>query len=356
MKRLFVLITYICCILLPSKAQVSVEAAIDSLEILIGEQAHISLQVSLDADQRAILPVYPDTLVKGVEVLDVAKPDTQYLNDNRRLLIKEVYTITSFDSALYYLPPMEVQVEDEVYKSNPLALKVISMPVDTLHPDQFFGTKDVMKPDFMWSDWYGVIACAVLWVPALFLLLYLIKRIRDNQPIIRKVKVEPKLPPHQQAMQEIERIKAEKVWQHGLSKEYYTQLTDALRTYIENRFGFKALEMTTDEIIERLESVHDVEAIRELRGLLRTADLVKFAKFIPMMNENDANLLNAVNFINETKEAEDPNAKPEPTEITIIEKRPLRTKIILGVGIVLISVFLTGALIYIGVELYNNLA
>ncbi len=356
MKRLFVLITYICCILLPSKAQVSVEAAIDSLEILIGEQAHISLQVSLDADQRAILPVYPDTLVNGVEVLDVAKPDTQYLNDNRRLLIKEVYTITSFDSALYYLPPMEVQVEDEVYKSNPLALKVISMPVDTLHPDQFFGTKDVMKPDFMWSDWYGVIACAVLWVPALFLLLYLIKRIRDNQPIIRKVKVEPKLPPHQQAMQEIERIKAEKVWQHGLSKEYYTQLTDALRTYIENRFGFKALEMTTDEIIERLESVHDVEAIRELRGLLRTADLVKFAKFIPMMNENDANLLNAVNFINETKEAEDPNAKPEPTEITIIEKRPLRTKIILGVGIALISVFLTGALIYIGVELYNNLA
>lgn len=356
MKRLLVLITYICCILLPSKAQVSVEAAIDSLEILIGEQAHISLQVSLDADQRAILPVYPDTLVKGVEVLDVAKPDTQYLNDNRRLLIKEVYTITSFDSALYYLPPMEVQVEDEVYKSNPLALKVISMPVDTLHPDQFFGTKDVMKPDFMWSDWYGVIACAVLWVPALFLLLYLIKRIRDNQPIIRKVKVEPKLPPHQQAMQEIERIKAEKVWQHGLSKEYYTQLTDALRTYIENRFGFKALEMTTDEIIERLESVHDVEAIRELRGLLRTADLVKFAKFIPMMNENDANLLNAVNFINETKEAEDPNAKPEPTEITIIEKRPLRTKIILGVGIALISVFLTGALIYIGVELYNNLA
>jgi len=161
MKRLFVLITYLCCILLPSKAQVSVEAAIDSLEILIGEQAHISLQVSLDADQRAILPVYPDTLVKGVEVLDVAKPDTQYLNDNRRLLIKEVYTITSFDSALYYLPPMEVQVEDEVYKSNPLALKVISMPVDTLHPDQFFGTKDVMKPDFMWSDWYGVIACAV---------------------------------------------------------------------------------------------------------------------------------------------------------------------------------------------------
>lgn len=356
MKRLLVLLTYITTFLLPSLAQVSVEASIDSLELLIGEQAHISLQVSLDADKRLILPAYPDTLVRGVEVLDVAKPDTQYLNNNKRMLIKEVYTITSFDSALYYLPPMEVQVEDEVYKSNPLALKVFSMPVDTLHPDQFFGTKDVMKPAFMWADWYGVMACGILWIPALLLLLYLIKRIRDNQPIIRKVKVEPQLPPHQQAMQEIERIKSEKVWQHGLSKEYYTQLTDTLRAYIEKRFGFRALEMTTDEIIDRLKSLHDAEALRELRGLLKTADLVKFAKFIPMMNENDANLLNAVNFINETKEEEDPNAKPEPTEITIIEKRPLRIKVMLGVGILLISIFLVGALVYIGMELYNNLA
>ena len=356
MKRLLVLLTYMMGCLLPAIAQVSVEASIDSLELMIGEQAHISLQVSLDADKRLILPAYPDTLIRGVEVLDVAKPDTQYLNDNKRMLVKEVYTITSFDSALYYLPPMEVKVEDEVYKSNPLALKVFSMPVDTLHPDQFFGPKDVMKPPFVWADWYGVIACAILWIPALFLLLYLIKRIRDNQPIIRKVKVEPQLPPHQLAMQEIERIKNEKVWQHGLSKEYYTQLTDTLRSYIEKRFGFKALEMTTDEIIDKLERVNDTDALRELKDLLKTADLVKFAKFIPMMNENDANLLNAVKFINDTKEEEDPNAKPAPTEITIIEKRPLRTKVLLGIGIAAISIYLIGALVYIGMELYNNLA
>ena len=354
-KRLLIVLTFITCFLLPAVAQVSVEASIDSLELLIGEQAHITLQVSLDSDKRLQLPVCPDTLVRGVEVLDVAKPDTQYINDNKRMLIKEVYTITSFDSALYYLPPMEVKVEDDIYKSNPLALKVMTMPVDTLHPEQFFGPKDVMKPNFMWSDWYGIIACVVLWIPAVFLLLYFIKRFRDNQPIIRKVKVEPKLPPHMEAMQEIDRIRNEKVWQHGLQKEYYTQLTDTLRTYIERRFGFKALEMTTDQIIDRLESVHDAEAMIELRSLLQTADLVKFAKFIPMMNENDANLLNAINFINETREAEDPNAKPEPTEITIVEKRPLRTKILLGVGIALISIFLIGSLVYVGLELYNNL-
>jgi hypothetical protein len=72
-------------------AQASVQATIDPIEMLIGEQAHISLQVSLDADKRLILPAYPDTLVRGVEVLEVAKPDTQYLNNNKRMLIKEVY-------------------------------------------------------------------------------------------------------------------------------------------------------------------------------------------------------------------------------------------------------------------------
>ena len=68
---------------------VTVEAQIDSLQILIGEQAKIQLQVAMDAKQRAVFPVYTDTLVRGVEIIDIAKPDTQYLNDNKRMLIKQ---------------------------------------------------------------------------------------------------------------------------------------------------------------------------------------------------------------------------------------------------------------------------
>ena len=134
------------------------------------------------------------------------------------------------------------------------------MPVDTLHPDQFFGQKPVMKAPFAWEDWYGLIACSFLALPLLGLLIYLIVRIRDNKPIIRKIKVEPKLPPHQAAMKEIERIKTEKVWQKGQSKEYYTELTDAIRTYIKDRFGFNALEMTSSEIIDQLLEMNDKEA------------------------------------------------------------------------------------------------
>ncbi len=335
---------------------VTVEATIDSLQILIGEQARIRLQVALDADRRALFPLYQDTLVRGVEIVETAKPDTQLLNGGKRAVITQEYIVTSFDSALYYIPPMEVEVDGKRYPSRALALKVYSVSVDTLHPDQFFGPKSVMDAPFAWEDWYVAIACMLLFAPLLWLLLYLVKRIRDNQPIIRKVKVEPKLPPHQLAMQAIERIKNEKVWQQGESKEYYTRLTDAIRTYIKERFGFNAMEMTSAEIIDHLLEVKDREAIADLKELFLTADLVKFAKHMPMLNENDANLVNAIDFINDTKEEPDPNAKPEPTEITIIERRPLRTKVLLGIGIAALALTLTGSLVYIALQLYNYIA
>lgn len=335
---------------------VTVEAKIDSLQILIGEQAKIQLQVAMDAKQRAVFPVFTDTLIHGVEIVETAKLDTQFLNDRQRMLITQEYTVTSFDSALYYLPPMSVTVDNKVYKSKALALKVYSMPVDTLHPDQFFGQKPVMKAPFAWEDWYGLIACSFLALPLLALLIYFIIRIRDNKPIIRKIKVEPKLPPHQLAMKEIERIKAEKVWQKGHPKEYYTELTSALRTYIKDRFGFNALEMTSSEIIDKLMEMNDKDAIDDLKYLFQTADLVKFAKHDPQMNENDANLINAIDFINDTKLKEEENQKPQPTEITIIEKRSLRVKIVLICGIVLLSGALIGTFVYIGLQLFDLFA
>lgn len=332
---------------------VTIEAKIDSLQILIGEQTKVQLQIAMDAKQHAIFPLYIDTLVKGVEIIETVKPDTQFLNDRQRMLISQEYVITSFDSALYYLPPMSIIVDGKEYKSKALALKVYSMPVDTLHPDQFFGQKAIMKAPFAWEDWYGLIACSFLALPLLGLLLYLIVRIRDNKPIIRKIKIDPKLPPHQNAMKEIERIKNEKIWQKGQSKEYYTELTDTIRTYIKERFGFNALEMTSSEIIDKLLETTDKEAISDLKVLFLTADLVKFAKHNPQMNENDANLISAIDFVNETKQSEEENKRPQPTEITIIEKRSLHAKVILICGIVLLSTALVTTLLYISIQIYN---
>ncbi|WP_289090425.1 hypothetical protein [uncultured Bacteroides sp.] len=332
-----------------SAQQVTVRASIDSLQLLVGEQTKVHLEVSMDADKKLHLPVIKDTLVRGVEVLDIAKPDTQKLNDDKRWVITQEYTITSFDSALYYLPPLEVMVDDEKYRSESLALKVYSIPVDTLHPDQFFGPKTVVEVPIQWEDIDIMVYAFILMLLFGSACVFFIIRYRDNKPIIKIIKIEPKLPPHQEAMKHIEEIKANKNVQREDPKQYYTELTDVIRTYIMERFGFNAMEMTSSEIIENLLQVRDKESLKDLKYLFETADLVKFAKHAPMMNENDMNLVNAVDFINETKLEEDPNAKKEPTEIKVEEKRSKQDRIALMCSIGLTGVIAVVAL-YVGVK------
>ena len=334
-------------------AQVTVDAKIDSLQLMIGEQAKVELEVSLNANQKLQLPLLSDTLVRGVEILEIAKPDTQMLNAGKRMLVKQEYTITSFDSALYYLPPFEVLVDDMPYRSKALALKVYSVPVDTLNPDQFFGPKSIREVSIIWEDISTIFWLTLLMVALGGLGYYLYKRFKDNKPIIRKVKVEPKLPPHTLALQEIERIKGDKHLRMTDPKTYYTELTDVLRTYMSDRFGFNAMEMTSGEIIDKLLETNDKDSIRELKFLFETADLVKFAKHSPLMNENDMNLVNAVDFINNTKVEPDPNAKPEPTEITIEEKRSKQGRMILLGSMVVIGIAVVVILYMVTKGIYN---
>ena len=332
---------------------VTVEASIDSMQILIGEQTKIRLNVSFDAHQKMALPIVRDTLVRGVEVVDIAKPDTQYLNDKKRLLISQEYVITAFDSVFYYIPPFTVMVDGKPYQSKNLALKVLSMPVDEAHPEQLFGPKDIMEPPFSWTDWRLPIWLALLVIPFIILAIYLIVRYNDNKPIIRTIKIEPSLPPHQQALAEIERIKEDKSWQKDNAKDYYTRLTDIIRTYIKERFGFNAMEMTSSEIIDRLLQEKDQRLIEELKNLFATADLVKFAKHNPLINENDMNLVNAIDFINQTKIEVPLKTQPESREITIEEKRSRRAKVMLLISIIASIIIIVTMLIIVVRTIYN---
>lgn len=339
-------------------AQTSVDIRIDSLELLVGQQTQLTLDVSTDAKAKVTLPAIKKgaELIPGVEVIDVAEPDTQFLNDGARMQLSQKYTITSFDSSLYYLPPMEVMVNGKVYKSKNLALNVLAVPVDTVHINNFDGPRDVMDLPFSWKeDWASIFWFSVLFVLLVLITLYLYMRYKDNKPIIRIVKVAPKLPPHKVAMQQIDQIKAEREWEKEDSKEYYTRLTATLRTYIQERYGFNAMEMTSDEIINRLLLVQDQSALNELIVLFRTADLVKFAKYSTQVNENDMNLVNAIDFINHTKLEQDPNKKPEPQVISSEERRSLRRVWGLRISIGIASLLSLGLLAWIGYMIFKVL-
>jgi hypothetical protein len=211
------------------------------------------------------------------------------------------YTLTSFDEHLYAIPAMSVKVDGKTYKTNTLALKVITIPVDTVHPGKFFPPKDVQDNPFLWSEWSGMFWLSMLMILIIGAAMYMYIRLKQNKPIITHIKIVKHIPPHQRALNAIEKIKEEKMQTSEDQKTYYTRLTDTLRQYIEERFGFRAMEMTSSDIIFHLKESGDQKMIAELTELFQTADLVKFAKYSTLINENDLNLVNAVNFIDQTK-------------------------------------------------------
>ena len=354
MRQIIFFLSFLCMTCLAARAQhVSVNAEIDSCQRLIGEQARIKLKVGVDADKNALLPIFEKEIVDGVEIVEKLPNDTQMLNDGKRLLITEEYIVTSFDSALYTIPAFEVLVDGMPYYSEELAMAVYMMPVDTTNVEQFFPPKDIWTTELQWEDYENSVYFSIILLLLIAAITWITIRYISNKPIIRIVKIEPKLPAHKVALNEIERIKSDATWRTSAnSKEYYTALTDALRIYMSERFGFNAMEMTTEEIITSLLLTKDKESIKELREILETSDLVKFAKFNPPMNENDRNLLNAIDFVNSTK----PTAEEEeeqPKERKIVDKRSQREKNILLLSIIALSAIAVILLVLLICELYN---
>lgn len=281
-----------------------IDVTIDSAAILIGEQTALHLTVTSSKDHPVQIVVPNDTLMSGVEVLNLSKADSTEI-ENNRLVIKQDILITSFDSSLYLLPPLKVIDGIDTVYSNQVALKVSTIPVNSDKPEEFSDIKNVWKPPFVWADYYPIIFGILLGLLLICAIIYIIRRIRNKKSLIPFKKPEPKLPPHEQAIKELDEIKQQKLWQQGRSKEYYTQITDTLRKYIVERFGINAMEMTSNEILELIRQNTDAQSVSDsLRQILQLADFVKFAKVSPLPDENDLSLMNAYLFINQTKEEE----------------------------------------------------
>ena len=312
-------------------AQTAVEQKIDSVGIFIGQQAHMTIDVTAHERAKIQFPSLKPSqyLVPGVEIIDVSDADTTAL-DNHFVKVSKRYTITSFDEKLYAIPGQKVKIDGKEYVSGTLALKVVTMDVDTLHPNQFFPPKDVQDNPFLWSEWSPIFWMSVLMLVLCIIGFYLYLRLKNNKPIITRIKIVKKIPPHQKALTAIEKLKVEKMTTSTDQKTYYTELTDTLRKYIEERFGFNAMEMTTTEIIYHLQQNGDRK----------------------MMDENDMNLVNAINFIDQTK------IEGQPTEERIVPKldesdrRKQKNRMTIKTLLSVIAISVLGLLVYVIYHVY----
>lgn len=284
--------------------QISVKASIDSTLILIGKQSHLVFEVSQPKHLVVQFPLFADTLVKGVNVVGKPKMDTIDLSHDR-IQVKHTYTITSFDTALYYIPPYKVISGRDTFKTNALSLKVITYTVDTAK-QSIYDIKKVYAPPFDWAAFFRIALIVALILIVLAAAVYVIWKYILKKPIPFIEKMTAVLSPHQRALKELDQISNQKLWQHGREKEYYTRLTGVIREYLGERFNIQALEMTSAEILDeaRIIQTEYPAAYDSLKKLLQLGDLVKFAKLHPLPEENELSINICYLFVNQTKQEE----------------------------------------------------
>ncbi len=286
-----------------------VKAHLDSAVLLMGKIGNIDLVVEEPKDARGEFELFrtlPERGYIGVcgDSVEYRMPtviDTIDAGLNHKILFK--LPVQSFDSGAYMLPPFVYISGRDTIRSNELALKIVPVLANAEDPiNDYAGTADPENPSiFDWvPDWvldYWWLILIILLAIGVFL--YAMRRYKKEGHLLPK---KPEPTPYEKAIASLRHLKTQKLWEQGMEKEYYTELTEILRIYLYGRFGINAMEMTSRQIMSALEKNAETKDKRPyFRKILNMADFVKFAKVRPLPEDNVASYDNALRFIEETK-------------------------------------------------------
>lgn len=280
-----------------------VSAAIDSTTLFIGDQTDLHLRATCEVGEQVQLPVVAEDLIPGIEVVDRTIIDTTTLDDGR-VQYNQYLTLTSFQDSLFYIEPLPFVSGDDTLWSESLMLNVVQ-PFEMDSTDMAItDIKGIYKAP-IW--WWGILrwvllalAIAGIGIGGYYLITYLRSRYGDKAEEV--VATEPLRPAEEVALEKLDAIREQKIWQAGQVKEYHTQLTDVVREYIARRFDVSSTEQTSDETLRamRLLLSEQKDLYEQLRKMLSLADLVKFAKWTTTPDENEKSLRDAYTFVKET--------------------------------------------------------
>ena len=333
-----------------AQSEVELKAAVDSTQIKIGAQLNYTLQVKADSIAQVIFPEQP--IFAPIELLAESLIDT--LRTRTHYLYTKRYALIHFDSGNYFIPQQQVLVNGFSKIADLIPVRVNSVIVDTTKQKLF----DI-KPLFTVEKNYDVLISRVLWglVFALIILgisyTYLFQK-------RRKELRERELPPFDRAIEELKALESEKPTLQDEYKLYYSRLTDVVRRYLEEEAKIDALESTSEELLNKLEMRKDAgtldldhATLKSLREVLKTADLVKFAKSMPEYRIANEDRKAVEHVVMETKEA-----LPEPTEEELREKEAYKEYLakrrrkeqwiwgLSGTGILAVTILVVSMLVY----------
>lgn len=295
---------------LSAGAGVVVKASLDSAYLLMGKQTRLHVSVVGNLPDSCNVNVV-DTAWRDVEIAGVTEPVINDLGNNRKELLQDI-VVQSFDSGMYTLPPVYFIDGGETIASNRPVFKVLPVAVDSLVTvHDFTDVVDVKRHFFdYFPDWvtdYGLWILLVLVVIGASVFVYF-KWIKQGK--LPLVVAKKPVPPYQLAMQQLQTLHEEHLCEKGQEREFYTRLTDILRSYLDARFGINAMEMTSTQIRRCLrDNEHTKMSEKYMSRILEIADFVKFAKIRPLPEDNAGAYKSALQFVEETKPVVEPDTE-----------------------------------------------
>lgn len=289
-----------------SAQDLSVSIAFDTTRILIGDQINFTLTVKQPEDLEIQIPVFRDTIISKVEIVRGPERDT-IPKPGGQIDIIDKYLVTSFDSGMYEVEPVYIEIKkpDGINRffSDYALLEVIKYRVAPA--DTAAGFYDIIPPyeaPLTFNEVLPWLLIALLAAAVIWFIIFFIRKFRKKEQVAEIPKIIE--PAHIIAFRELEMLKNDSLKEKGEYKQYFTRLTEILRSYLENRYGILSLELTTTETLQELlrTGFKKGESYDRLRFVLTTADFVKFAKYIPVKEDYDQNFDSSWQFIEETKE------------------------------------------------------
>jgi hypothetical protein len=282
----------------PAHAQrASVRAHLDSTVYLLGDRIIVHVDV-FHTPGLTLQPLVGDSLA-GFTVL--GQSGVQKLTDSTA---RAEFVLAKYDSGDATIPSMPFMfflpgdTASHYAHTNELQVTITTVPPDTTQDIK--DLRPIMSLPLAWED-IGLYGGILLVVLALAFFGYRSWKKRKAAKGDDGY-VPPPRPAHAIAIEELGALKAKKLWQAGHVKEYYSELTEILRRYFENRYAMPALEETTDEIMEGLRKLRPgAELLHSTESVLRMADLVKFAKHTPSMSEHEQAMEAVYVFVDRTK-------------------------------------------------------
>jgi hypothetical protein len=281
---------------------VNVEPAADSIKL--GSQTKVLFSVTSPAGYLWQWPEISEKITDKVEIVSQTGIDTIRQRQSDLMLLRKEATVTSFDTGFHAVPPFTFKYktpDDTLWteiESEPFLLHVSGPDVDLSLPIR--DIKGPMRAPLTFREILPWLLLIILIVAGVFLYRYYLKKKKASAALLPKP-IKPKTPPHRKALDALEQLHQKKLWQSGRVKEYHSEITDILRRYLEERYQIMAVEMTTSEIMEAV-MTHPVptQAKEKLLVIFERADLVKFAKSMPLAAQHEDSYMLAIDFIRAT--------------------------------------------------------